>query len=81
MPNTSGIRAGRAFVELGVSDRLTAGLRKAQRRLQAFGDRVRAVGARLTAISAGIGAGFVISTRIFAGFDDRMRVVLSLIHI
>lgn len=75
MPNTSGIRAGRAFVELGVSDRLTAGLRKAQRRLQAFGDRVRAVGARLTAISAGIGAGFVISTRIFAGFDDRMRVV------
>ncbi len=75
MPNTSGIRAGRAFVELGVSDRLTAGLRKAQRRLRAFGDRVRAVGARLTAISAGIGAGFVISTRIFAGFDDRMRVV------
>ena len=75
MPNTSGIRAGRAFVELGVSDRLTAGLRKAQRRLQAFGDRVRAVGARLTAVSAGIGAGFVISTRIFAGFDDRMRVV------
>lgn len=75
MPNTSGIRAGRAFVELGVSDRLTAGLRKAQRRLQAFGDRVRAVGARLTAISAGIGTGFVISTRIFAGFDDRMRVV------
>lgn len=75
MPNTSGIRAGRAFVELGVSDRLTAGLRKAQRRLRAFGDRVRAVGARLTAISAGMGAGFVISTRIFAGFDDRMRVV------
>ena len=36
---------------------------------------MRAVGARLTAISAGIGAGFVISTRIFAGFDDRMRVV------
>jgi TP901 family phage tail tape measure protein len=75
LPNTSGIRAGRAFVELGVSDRLTAGLRRAQRRLRAFGDRVRAVGARLTAISAGIGAGFVISTRVFAGFDDRMRVV------
>jgi TP901 family phage tail tape measure protein len=75
VPNTSGIRAGRAFVELGVSDRLTAGLRRAQRRLRAFGDRVRAVGARLTAISAGIGAGFAISTRVFAGFDDRMRVV------
>ena len=35
MANTSGIRAGRAFVELGVSDRLTAGLRRAQRRLDA----------------------------------------------
>ncbi len=75
MANTSGIRAGRAFVELGVSDKLTAGLRRAQRRLRAFGDRVRSVGARLTAVSAGVGAGFVISTRIFAGFDDRMRVV------
>ncbi len=75
MANTSGIRAGRAFVELGVSDRLTAGLRRAQRRLQTFGNSVRAIGTRLTAISAGIGAGFAISTRVFAGFDDRMRVV------
>lgn len=75
MPNTSGIRAGRAFVELGVSDRLTAGLRRAQRRLQTFGNSVRAIGTRLTAISAGVGAGFALSTRVFAGFDDRMRVV------
>ncbi len=75
MANTSGIRAGRAFVELGVSDKLTAGLRRAQRRLQTFGNSVRAIGTRLTAISAGIGAGFAISTRVFAGFDDRMRVV------
>jgi len=75
VPNTSGIRAGRAFVELGVSDRLTAGLRRAQRRLQTFGNSVRAIGTRLTAISAGVGAGFALSTRVFAGFDDRMRVV------
>ena len=75
MPNTSGIRAGRAFVELGVSDKLTAGLRRAQRRLRAFGDSVRSIGTRLVAISAGVGAGFALSTRVFAGFDDRMRVV------
>jgi hypothetical protein len=37
MPNTRGIRAGRAFVELGVNDRLTRGLRRAQRQLRAFG--------------------------------------------
>jgi len=75
MANTTGIRAGRAFVELGVSDKLQAGLKRAQRRLKAFGDGVRAIGARLVKISAGIGAGFALSTRVFAGFDDRMRVV------
>ena len=75
MTAASGIRAGRAFVELGVSDKLTAGLRRAQRRLKAFGGSVRAIGVRLAAISAGVGAGFAISTRVFAGFDDRMRVV------
>ncbi len=73
--STTGIRAGRAFVELGVSDKLTAGLKRAQRRLKAFGSGVQAIGARLVKISAGIGAGFVLSTRVFAGFDDRMRVV------
>jgi len=37
MADTRGIRAGRAFVELGVSDKLSAGLRRAQKRLEAFG--------------------------------------------
>ncbi len=47
MADSRGIRAGRAFVELGVSDRLTAALRRAQRRLRAFGAGVRRVGAGL----------------------------------
>jgi len=75
LANTSGIRAGRAFVELGVSDKLTAGLKRAQRRLRAFGDSVRSIGTRLVSIAASVGTGFAISARIFAGFDDRMRVV------
>ena len=75
MANTTGIRAGRAFVELGVSDKLTAGLKRAQRRLRAFGDSVRSIGTRLVSLAASVGSGFAISTRIFAGFDDRMRVV------
>jgi len=73
--NTQGIRAGRAYVELGVNDRLQAGLKRAQRRLRAFGTNVRAIGAQLVKVSAGVGAGFALSTRVFAGFDDRMRVV------
>lgn len=75
MANPGGIRAGRAFVELGVSDKLTAGLKRAQRRLRAFGQGVRSLGMRLAGLAAGVGAGFAVATRIFAGFDDRMRVV------
>jgi hypothetical protein len=68
MPNgkSSGIRAGRAFVELGVSDKLSAGLRRAQQRLQAFGAGVRAIGTRLTAIGAGIIAPLLGSAKVFA---------------
>jgi len=48
--DTRGIRAGRAFVELGVSDRLTAGLRRAQKQLEAFGAGLRSIGTRMAAI-------------------------------
>lgn len=51
MANTRGIRAGRAFVELGVSDKLSAGLRRAQKRLQAFGSAVTGIGLRMAAIA------------------------------
>ena len=40
MANTRGIKAGRAYVELGVGDKLTAGLKRAQARLRAFGTGV-----------------------------------------
>src|SRR5690606_12717841 len=51
MADTRGIRAGRAFVELGVSDKLSAGLRRAQRRLEAFGAGVQRLGLRLASIA------------------------------
>lgn len=51
MANTRGIRAGRAYVELGVSDKLSAGLRRAQRRLEAFGAGVQRLGLRLASIA------------------------------
>ena len=45
MPSTRGIRAGRAFVELFADDSmLVRGLRRAEKRLKAFGDRIRAMG-------------------------------------
>lgn len=36
MADTQGIRAGRAFVGLGVSDKLTAGLKRTQQPLKTF---------------------------------------------
>ncbi len=73
MADTKGIRAGRAFVELGVSDKLTAGLRRAQKQLEAFGAGLRSVGIRM----AGIGAAAVTSlfgaARMFATVGDDLE--------
>jgi len=76
MSSQRGIRAGRAFIELFADDRrLVRGLRRAQARLRAFGSSVRQIGQRMTAMSAAVGGIFAVSTRQFAGFDDRMRAV------
>jgi len=70
MAGAKGIRAGRAFVELGVSDRLTRGLRAAQRRLQAFGAGVRSIGTRIAAIGTAGLAPLAASVRSFASAGD-----------
>jgi len=78
MANTQGIRAGRAFVELGVSDKLTAGLKRAQQRLQAFGAGVRSIGTNLIKVSAAVATPLVIGTTVFAGFEQQMARVRAL---
>ena len=50
MADTRGIRAGRAFVELGVSDKLSAGLKAAQKKLEAFGAGLRSIGTKMAGI-------------------------------
>ena len=51
MATTSGIRAGRAFVELFADDsKLVRGLRRAERKLRAFGDSVRNLGLKMAAL-------------------------------
>ena len=72
MAGAKGIRAGRAFVELGVSDRLTAGLRAAQRRLQAFGAGVRSIGMRIAAIGVAGLAPLAASVKAFSDTGDAL---------
>jgi len=68
--SASGIKAGRAYVELGVDDRFTKALRAAQARLQAFGNAVRNIGLGLTAAAAAASAPFIASVRIFSSLGD-----------
>lgn len=70
------IRAGRAFVELFADDsKLVRGLRKAQRKLQAFGKFATGIGAKLLGGAATFALPFIAATKIFAGFSDQMLKV------
>lgn len=71
----NGIRAGRAYVEVAVRDRLTQGLRAAEKRLLAFGASARRVGQNLTLTGIGAAAPFAAAIKVFSSFDDRMRTV------
>ena len=75
MPSQRDIRAGRAYVELGVHDKLTRGLKRAQARLRAFGTAVTAVGRRLLTTGLAAAAPLGLATKRFAGFQDAMLAV------
>jgi len=76
MTSGRGIRAGKAFIELFTDDRrMTRGLKKAQRRLKVFGASASKIGARIAGVGLAAGTGLIIPTKIFANFDDRIRVV------
>lgn len=72
MATAQGIRAGRAYVELGASmDKLNRDLTQAQQRLNAWSS-----GARSAMISAfAIATPVALATKTFAEFDDQMRLV------
>ena len=73
MADTKGIRAGRAFVELGVSDKLSAGLRRAQKQLEAFGAGLRAVGIRMAGIGVAAVTSLLGAARMFATVGDDLE--------
>ncbi len=67
MTSAGGIRAGRAYVELTADDsKLAAGLRSAQRKLQAFGASVRSIGTQVAAAGAAILVPLALMTKRFA---------------
>ncbi|HUS46164.1 MAG TPA: phage tail tape measure protein [Phycisphaerae bacterium] len=86
MATPGGIRAGKAYVELGVRDRLSRGLRAASAKLKAFGAQVMAIGAsvrtaglRLFAAAAGMAVPFVVAAKVFASFEEQMANVSTML--
>jgi len=69
--SAKGIRAGKAFVELGADDsKMLAGLKKATNRLRAFGQSVGQIGQGMARISALAMAPLIAATKVFSSFGD-----------
>lgn len=76
MPSASGIRAGKAFVEIGANLKgLEAGLRKAQAKIKAFGGAAGNLGGKFLRSGGALAAGLAVPLTIFSKFDDQMRAV------
>ncbi|MGH7143122.1 MAG: hypothetical protein ACREJ2_03190 [Planctomycetota bacterium] len=80
MPSSSSIRAGAAYVELSVSDaQLRKGLEAATRRLKAFGEGlknlgadIQAAGLKITALGVGLVTPLLAAARSFSETGDRL---------
>ena len=73
MSSTQGIRAGRAFVELFTDDsKLVRGLRNAQKRIKAFGDRIRGLGLNIAGLGTAMLTPMLGAAKVFSSFGDQV---------
>ena len=72
MGKAKGIRAGRAFVELGVDDRTAAGLRAVSAKMRRFGNQVGALGRSMLLVGGAALATFGAALKSFSGIGDAM---------
>lgn len=76
MSKARGIRAGQAYVEVGVDNTaFVRGLKYAEHRLRKFGTDIQRIGQRLAIAGGAMATPFVISVNEFKTFDDQMRIV------
>ena len=74
------IKAGNAAVKLFADDKeLTRGLNIAKRKVQAFGRAIGDVGKKLIGLGAAIAAPLLLSSKVFADFEDQMLSVKAVI--
>ena len=81
MPSSKGIRAGAAYVELYADDnRFSRGLRRAQRKLKAFGASISGLGKDLLKVSAIFAAPLIAGVKVFADFETQMANVSTMLQ-
>jgi len=68
---SGGIKAGRAFVEIGADDsEFNQALNRAQARLKAFGSKISAIGTTMAGVGAAILAPLAASIKVFTSWGD-----------
>lgn len=72
MAGSREIRAGKAYIELSVKDKMIAGLKAAQKRLNAFGTAVTAVGKKLLAVGLAATAALTAAIVPFMKMGDQL---------
>lgn len=73
MANAGGIRAGRAFVEVGINDQVTKALARVQARFMAFGTSIQGAGLKLAGVGAAALAPLAGATKTFIDFGDTIQ--------
>jgi hypothetical protein len=71
--SSANIRAGRAYVELGIDDKLGKALDKAGKKLQAFGQEVAKIGLGVQAAGLAVLAPLLASAKVFAEMGDAVN--------
>jgi len=73
MASTRAIRAGRAFVELFADDKkLVRGLRRAQKRIKAFGQSIRNLGLKVAGLGTALLAPLLGAAKAFSSMGDQV---------
>jgi len=72
MAGQQGIKAGRAYIEIGVNDKFTKGLKMMSAKLKAFGTQVAGVGLKLMALGGAVLGPMALATRSFAKAGDAL---------
>ena len=78
MAGSREVKAGKAYVEVALRNKLQAGLKRAAAQLRTFGTMANTIGSRLVAVGSAAAVPFVLATRVFTGFADKMSEVRAI---